>query len=227
MNASTRMDVLDSTTHDTTADDAPPESSVTRAADLSLDEQTFVSTRKDVLTSAFRLEVESGINEGSLVVVGEGASSVVAGSDASCELPLTDGAVGERHVCFEITSGQLRVRDLGSERGTFVNGVRVLEALLDGGETIRVGTTTLRVARTDGATPAPSIGSRPDFIDHAIAEKASMSDIRDKILTEFEHRYIRYLDAHYVNERARVGVSGVTDRYLRLLRNRARAAASV
>ncbi|AKU93748.1 Response regulator of zinc sigma-54-dependent two-component system [Labilithrix luteola] len=232
MNASTRMEAFDSTAHDSTADeradrDGPPESTVTRAADPSLDEQTFVSGRKDVLASAFRLRLEVDGHEDSFVIVGEGSSPVVAGTGASCELRLADSAASQRHVQFEVANGQLRVRDLGSTAGTSVNGVRVVEALLDGTETVRVGSTTIQIARADGIPHAPSLTtSRPDFIDHAIAENASMSVTREKILTEFEHRYIRYLDKTHVNERARVSASGVTDRYLRLLRNRARAAAS-
>jgi DNA-binding NtrC family response regulator len=44
-----------------------------------------------------------------------------------------------------MTAGVLRLTDLGSTNGTFVDGVRVFDAELRGGETVRVGETLLRV----------------------------------------------------------------------------------
>src|SRR5262247_510946 len=43
--------------------------------------------------------------------------------------------------------GGLRITDLRSRNGTSVNGVQIVEALLQGGETIRFGDTLLRVTR--------------------------------------------------------------------------------
>src|SRR5262249_579044 len=50
-----------------------------------------------------------------------------------------------RHLAIGLEGSWLRIEDLGSTNGTFVSGVRVKDALLEGGEVVRVGTTTLHV----------------------------------------------------------------------------------
>jgi hypothetical protein len=53
-----------------------------------------------------------------------------------------DGQVSRRHCRIYERSGQFYVEDLGSTRGTWVNGERILERRLLGGETIHVGSGT-------------------------------------------------------------------------------------
>ena len=62
-----------------------------------------------------------------------------------CELRLTDPSVSRRHAAFEITPHGLRVTDLGSTNGTFVGAVRVTDAWVGGGQTLKIGGTTLQV----------------------------------------------------------------------------------
>ena len=56
----------------------------------------------------------------------------------------------------------MRVRDLASTNGTFVNDVAIVEACLSGGETLRLGDTTLVVERHAVAPGAP-LGDRDRF----------------------------------------------------------------
>jgi hypothetical protein len=70
---------------------------------------------------------------------------VLAGTSPACELRLTDRQVSRRHVAFELTGARLRVTDLGSTNGTFVQGVAMLDAYLGGGELVYIGQTALRV----------------------------------------------------------------------------------
>jgi DNA-binding NtrC family response regulator len=64
-----------------------------------------------------------------------------------CTLRLSDPAVSRRHAGFRLEDGGLVVTDLGSTNGTSVNGVRVREAVLQGGEAVRIGSTVLSVKR--------------------------------------------------------------------------------
>src|SRR5262249_54866332 len=84
----------------------------------------------------------------------------VGRSEASA-LRLTDPLVSRRHAAFEFVRGQLRLRDLDSSDGTFVNGVRVREAYLAGEETLRLGDTSIhvRVAVARVASPLSSASS--------------------------------------------------------------------
>jgi DNA-binding NtrC family response regulator len=81
-------------------------------------------------------------------------SSVLVGQSPACDFRLDDREVSRRHATLELIGRRLRVVDVGSTNGTFVNGVSVGEAHLRGGETIRVGGTTLTVKAKLGRTAA-------------------------------------------------------------------------
>ena len=96
--------------------------------------------------ASFALVVADGPDRGKSFVVAPGQPSrVLAGASPACELRLTDRQVSRRHVAFELTGARLRVTDLGSTNGTFVQGVAMLDAYLGGGELVYIGQTTLRV----------------------------------------------------------------------------------
>ena len=96
----------------------------------------------------FRFVVTEGPDTGhAFSFDGTEAPRVLLGSSAICELRLADPQVSRRHLSLVAANGEVQARDLGSTNGTLVNGVRILEAALRGGESIRVGATTLRVER--------------------------------------------------------------------------------
>jgi DNA-binding NtrC family response regulator len=96
--------------------------------------------------------VIEGANAGlSLSIDGTSEGPTLLGSSPSCHLRLTDRQVSRRHAAFDLAEQQLRITDLASTNGTLVNHVAIVEALLSGGELVRVGQTTLRV---DLVTPA-------------------------------------------------------------------------
>jgi DNA-binding NtrC family response regulator len=72
---------------------------------------------------------------------------VLVGKSPVCALRLTDPEVSRRHASFRALDHSLVVMDLGSTNGTQVNGVTIREAVLRGGETIRIGSTVLSVSR--------------------------------------------------------------------------------
>jgi DNA-binding NtrC family response regulator len=65
-------------------------------------------------------------------------------------------------LALELSADGLLVRDLGSKNGTRVDGVRVAEAVLDGGERIEIGSTALRV-EASGAAANPELSSASEF----------------------------------------------------------------
>lgn len=67
------------------------------------------------------------------------------GADLGNDVVLYDRAVSRIHCRLEPTPCALRVKDLGSKNGTFINGVRVLHAELVPGSWLRVGNTDLQV----------------------------------------------------------------------------------
>ena len=101
--------------------------------------------------AAFALTVVEGPDTGkSFVIAPDQPSRVLAGQSPACELRLGDRLVSRRHAAFERVGererARLRLTDLGSTNGTFVQGLAVLDVLLaGGGELVRVGDTTIRV----------------------------------------------------------------------------------
>ncbi len=87
-----------------------------------------------------------------LVFVGETSSmcqlpatgDVLIGRSESAELRLDDGKVSRRHAEIRLEGGEARLRDLGSNNGTFVNGeaVEVARGLLSG-DVITIGNASL------------------------------------------------------------------------------------
>ena len=86
----------------------------------------------------------------------DGSAPVLVGQSPVCALRLADPTVSRRHLELEVVGDRLRLRDLASSNGTYVGSLRVIEALLAGGETVLVGATRLRFDRKhDQAPPDP------------------------------------------------------------------------
>lgn len=101
------------------------------------------------LSAAFELVAHDGPDAGGrLVVDGTQPSRALIGKSKACDLHLADPAVSRRHASVEVVDNHIRVRDLGSTNGTTVDGLRVMDAFLDGGEIIRVGDTRIHVHRS-------------------------------------------------------------------------------
>jgi DNA-binding NtrC family response regulator len=100
------------------------------------------------------LAVTAGPDAGLRVDIDPARSTrLLAGLSSTCELRLTDRSVSRRHVALDVTASGLRVVDLASTNGTTVNGVRVVEALLRGGEIVRIGATAIEVRRATEPSP--------------------------------------------------------------------------
>jgi DNA-binding NtrC family response regulator len=103
---------------------------------------------------AFVIRVERGRGAPTeLRIDGAAPAPQLVGKSPVCSLHVEDSAVSRRHLALELGSGGLIVRDLGSKNGTRVDGVRVAEAVLEGGERIEIGETILRVEPGGAAAP--------------------------------------------------------------------------
>jgi hypothetical protein len=71
----------------------------------------------------------------------------IFGRNHGCDLVLDSQAVSERHCVLLLDGYTLRIRDLASENGTFVNEdqIRIKERFLAHGDTVRIGELVIRV----------------------------------------------------------------------------------
>src|SRR5262245_49560505 len=98
----------------------------------------------------FVLRVTAGPDAGaSFDIPPSHPSRILVGQSQSADFCLRDREVSRRHLGLDAADGRLRLADLGSKNGTRVNGVTVVEALLDGGERIELGATVLTVQRAE------------------------------------------------------------------------------
>jgi len=91
------------------------------------------------LTGAFRyaLIVERGPHAGLAYVLGEG--DTVAGRADDVDIFLGDVTVSRHHARFTVDAGGLRLDDLGSLNGTYVNMERSDSAVLQPGDEVIIG----------------------------------------------------------------------------------------
>jgi transcriptional regulator with GAF, ATPase, and Fis domain len=97
--------------------------------------------------------VVEGPDRGKRVRVSQGRARIGTGS--GCTLRLADPAVSRLHCEVLVRRDGASIVDPGSTNGTFVDGIRVRDADLSAGATLRLGSTTLRVEIGDEPTYVP------------------------------------------------------------------------
>ncbi|HVY60960.1 MAG TPA: FHA domain-containing protein, partial [Planctomycetota bacterium] len=108
----------------------------------------------------------------------------VIGRAPSCDVVLKGRLVSGRHAEVFTQGDQLRIRDLGSTNGLFVNGVRRGEGPLRAGDHVRLGDCVLVVlAPLDEAAPAPAEGAAraADPTDRTLIDPFSIKLSLDEI----------------------------------------------
>jgi len=93
-------------------------------------------------------------------------SVTVIGRLSDCDLyaPLT--SVSKKHCQLSCDRGVLKVRDLGSRNGTYLNGKRIDEAVIKAGDCLRIGPLTF-VFQIDG---------QPENINMPTGHKSAQKD---------------------------------------------------
>jgi len=113
---------------------------------------TLLRRTASLPSGVFHVRVHGGPDDGAgLTIDGSQPGKLLVGTSSSCHLVLRhDREISRRHLALELAGRRLRLTDLGSTNGTRVGEVEVTEALLRGGETITLGSTTLAVAHDPG-----------------------------------------------------------------------------
>ena len=82
------------------------------------------------------------------------------GRREDCDLRIPVGDVSRKHCRLVVSADNVRVQDLGSSNGTFVNGQQVQDAFLNPGDTISVGPVNF-VVQVDGVPGESDLSSSP------------------------------------------------------------------
>jgi two-component system, NtrC family, response regulator GlrR len=145
---------------------------------------TLVVGGEQLLVRQFRLEVVGGADRG----LGFSAKRerTTLGTSLSNDFVLGDRTVSRFHCQISVENGRAILRDLGSHNGTFVNGVRIHEAVLGADALLRIGTNEIRFELADGHFGIP-LSSKQRFgrlvgrsslmrAAFSVLERAAMSD---------------------------------------------------
>jgi pSer/pThr/pTyr-binding forkhead associated (FHA) protein len=99
-------------------------------------------------------------------------NTITVGRAMTNDITLVDARVSRNHARVEFGAQGARLLDLGSSNGTRVNGVSVKQTLLAPGDTINLGSTTLRFElATDEDLPAMTMIDSLSDLEHTIAQE--------------------------------------------------------
>lgn len=108
-----------------------------------------------------RLEIKSKGSPDQIVEFGDGAVSI--GRQEGNQIVLKDASASRKHCVIERRNGQITIRDLDTRNGTWMGENKIIEAMLELGDEIRIGATIIRLlpdvldAEGDEGTPVASI----------------------------------------------------------------------
>jgi adenylate cyclase len=87
----------------------------------------------------------------------------MVGRAVTSDLPIYDPTVSRNHAEMQLTDGGVRVKDLGSSNGTFINGTPIEETTAVNGDVVMFGRVAFRVAETTPPTAQPPVSEQAAF----------------------------------------------------------------
>lgn len=106
------------------------------------------------------------------------SSVTVVGRRHSCDLCIPLTSVSRRHCQLNHDDGILKIRDLDSRNGTYLNGKRIKEAVIQAGNSIKIGPLTF-VLQIDGQ---PQTIAGDSAAQSSSSQDAAMEEIADEQL---------------------------------------------
>jgi hypothetical protein len=94
--------------------------------------------------------------------------AVTIGRSDHCDISVKDSSMSGRHAEVSKSEGEIKVRDLGSANGLFLNGERIEEAELFDGDVLRLGQTSVRIDLVGGRKRAEG-GLSPRLVAAVVA----------------------------------------------------------
>jgi len=100
---------------------------------------------------------------------------VVIGRAAELDIVLVEDMVSRKHAKITLSDGKVLLEDLGSTNGTYVNGEKVQAALLREGDRILVGTSILKLMRTNKEQLVDNVQAKAQLAQTAVANSSRVT----------------------------------------------------
>lgn len=126
-----------------------------------------------LLVRRVRVRVTSGPDRGREALLEAG--TLLVGTHSDNDLILRDPQVGKYHLEIALVAGGIRVRDLGSDGGTFVGSVKVQQSVLPMGTEVSLGRSTLQLL--SGDIPVPVSPSERTSFGPVLGQSLSMRTV--------------------------------------------------
>jgi adenylate cyclase len=121
-----------------------------------------------VVVRAFKLESTAG----DITIDLTQPRAVVVGRAVTSDQPIYDPTVSRRHAEVSVADGGVRVLDLGSSNGTFVNGTRITETVVSDGDVVTFGKVAFKVVEV--TPPAARSAARESAWTHKAPPEATI-----------------------------------------------------
>jgi adenylate cyclase len=82
---------------------------------------------------------------------------VVVGRAVTSDVPIYDPTISRHHAEVSLADGGVKVKDVGSSNGTFLNGARISEAVAGENDVITFGKVAFRVKEVSTPAPRPQV----------------------------------------------------------------------
>jgi hypothetical protein len=109
-----------------------------------------------------RLLIQGGASGTQEIVLKPGANRI--GRNEQNDLSINDPTVSSFHCEIDFDHGTVIVRDLGSTNGTFINSVPIQQAILEPGQTLRLGSVELFFPPDAPASPPTTVSGPPPAV---------------------------------------------------------------
>ncbi len=120
-------------------------------------------TARGIPQRAYQVHVDVGGQRTSFRILPSTPGPVLVGSSVACAISLPDRSASRRHASLELVENGLRFTDLGSTNGSFLGATRIVEAVLVGGEQVRLGSALLTVELAPSSGEESSLSDRTSF----------------------------------------------------------------
>jgi adenylate cyclase len=83
--------------------------------------------------------------------------AVIVGRAVTSDVPVYDPTISRQHAELVLADGGVRIKDLGSSNGTFLNGARITEAVATDSDVVTFGKVAYRVKAVSAPAPRPQV----------------------------------------------------------------------